>query len=102
MEQKIERIPLRACLVSFKKQRNKSEYNHLQTRMEQAFTVFPKSVAFLQPGKTSLNDPTFWYYHKAVKFVTFYNLHLCANQIHYRIGKRLSNITAITQNRFNT
>ena len=91
---------LRACLVSFQKQTNKSERNHLKRILQFAFTVFPKPAVFVEPSKGTLNNPTFRQYSKGMQFIAFDDFHLSTRDFFDFIGKILSSITAICQEFF--
>ena len=68
---------LRACLVSFKYNTNKSQRNHLKRILHKSLTIFPKPATFIKPAKRTLNDPTFRKNRKGMQFITFHNLNFC-------------------------
>lgn len=94
-------MTVRTCLVSPQKQSNESENDELKTGMELALAVFPKSMAFFQPGKRAFNNPPFRQHSKGVQFIAFDNLNISIYEILYRIRKRLAQISAITQDGHN-
>ena len=42
---------LRACLVSFENNADKSQRKHLERIMQKPFTIFPKSATLIDPTK---------------------------------------------------
>jgi hypothetical protein len=50
---------LRACLQSSEQKSQESQIDELQTGIDFALTVFPGLSTLFQPGKRTLNDPTF-------------------------------------------
>ena len=73
--------------------------NELQAGIEFALTVFPQSSILLQPGKAALDDPALGDNLERVQFTTPGNLHchVLAQDVLDALGKRLTDIAAITQ-----
>jgi hypothetical protein len=52
-------MTLRACLKSFKQNRNKSELDHIKSGCQMTFTIFPQSAALIEPTKRTFYNPPF-------------------------------------------
>ena len=76
--------------------------HHLQTGIEFALTVLPKSATFLQPGKRTFNYPSFGNNRKSRQVTALgYLYSRINNSLNFR-GKGFSCIASIGQNIFNT
>ena len=91
---------LRACLVSFKNNADKSEGNHLKRILKKSLTIFPKSAALVEPAERTLHDPTFWQNNESVEFIAFYYFNLCPGDSFDLVCKILSCIAAVNQKFF--
>ena len=91
---------VRACLVSFDNNADKSQGNHLERILQKPFTIFPKSTTLIEPTKRTFNNPTLWNNRKGVQFIAFYDLNLSFRNSFYFIGKILSCIASVNKNFF--
>ena len=86
---------LRACLVSFENNADKSQGNHLERILQNSFTIFPKSTTLIEPTKRTFNNPTLWNNRKGVQFIAFYDLNFGVRNSFYFIGEILSCIASV-------
>lgn len=91
---------LRSCSVSIQEQADKSEREHLKRVVQFSLTVFPKSAAFIDPSKGTLDNPAFWQDGKGVEFTALNNHNICARKSVNGVGKIFSGIASIYQNLF--
>ena len=73
----------------------------LERGIEFGFTVFPKAMAFFEPGKGAFNNPALGHDGEGVKFATFGNLHSRAKPLANALGKGLPGIATIHQHALN-
>jgi len=71
--------------------------DHLQTCVEFAFAVLPKSSTFLQPCEGSFDDPSLGHDGKGVQLVSFCDLDACAKLFADRVGERSAGVAAVGQ-----
>ena len=93
-------MTVRACLVSFENNADKSQRKHLERILQKPFTIFPKSATLIDPTKWTFNNPTLWNNRKGVQFIAFYDLNLSFRNSFYFIGKILSCIASVNKNFF--
>lgn len=86
---------IRACLVSFENNADKSQGNHLERILQKPFTIFPKSTTLIEPTKRTFNNPTLWNNRKGVQFIAFYDLNFGVRNSSYFIGEILSCIASV-------
>ena len=65
-----------------------------------AFTVFPKSSIFVEPGKGTLNNPSFWQNDKGMQFISLNDLNFSTRKLFDFIGKLFSCVASIRQKFF--
>ena len=59
-------IILRACLKSSNEDGNEGKRENLSRNIKFAFTIFPKSAEFVEPGEKTLYHPAAWQNDKLV------------------------------------
>ena len=91
---------IRACLVSFENNADKSQRNHLERILQKPFTIFPKPATLIEPTKRTFNSPTLWNNRKSVQFIAFFDFNFSVRNSFYFIIKILSCIVSINKNFF--
>ena len=62
---------LRACLVSFENNADKSQGNHLERILQNSFTIFPKSTTLIEPTKRTFTIQRFGITEKVCSSLRF-------------------------------